>query len=117
LVLGFALHDLWLAPDVWPALGWLTLLALTSQVLGWLLITTSMPRLPAWLVGVLLMIQPAGSVALGAVLLGEQPSPWQLAGVGLMLAGVVIAASGHRREPASVETTLDARVSVSQSTI
>jgi drug/metabolite transporter (DMT)-like permease len=98
LVLGLALGDLWLAPDVWPALGWLTLLALTSQVLGWLLITTSMPRLPAWLIGALLLIQPAGSVALGAVVLGEHPSAWQLAGTGLMLAGVLIAAAGAGSE-------------------
>jgi drug/metabolite transporter (DMT)-like permease len=96
LVIGLALHDLWLGP-VWPALGWLTLLALTSQVLGWLLITSSMPRLPAWLIGVLLMIQPAGSVALGAVVLRQYPSGWQLAGVALMLIGVLIAAAGRDR--------------------
>jgi drug/metabolite transporter (DMT)-like permease len=102
LVLGLGLHDLWLAPDVWPAVGWLAVLALTSQVIGWLLITTSMPRLPAWLIGVLLMIQPAGSVGLGAVLLGEHPSVWQLAGVALMLAGVAVAATGHARSNSAI---------------
>ena len=30
----------------WPSAGWLMTLALTSQVLGWLLISTSLPRLP-----------------------------------------------------------------------
>jgi drug/metabolite transporter (DMT)-like permease len=99
LVLGLALRDFRLGP-AWPDLGWLALLALTSQVVGWLLITTSMPRLPAWLVGALLLVQPAGSVALSAAVLGERPSLPQLAGVTLMLGGVLIAASGHARRPA-----------------
>jgi drug/metabolite transporter (DMT)-like permease len=98
LVIGFPLHDLKLGP-AWPALGWLTLLALTSQVLGWLLIATSMRHLPAWLIGALLLIQPAGSVALGAIILNEHPSGWQLTGVVLMLIGVLIAAMGHTRTP------------------
>jgi drug/metabolite transporter (DMT)-like permease len=93
---GLMLRDFRLGP-AWPALGWLVLLALTSQVLGWLLITTSMPRLPAWLVSALLLVQPIGSLVLSAAFLGERPSLAQLAGVTLMLAGVLIAASGQRR--------------------
>ena len=49
----------------WPSAGWLVTLALTSQVLGWLLITVSLPRLPAALTSLLLTVQPIGSVALG----------------------------------------------------
>jgi drug/metabolite transporter (DMT)-like permease len=99
-VLGFALHDFRLGP-AWPALGWLALLALTSQVIGWLLITVAMPRLQAWLVSVLLLVQPAGSIALSAAALGERPSLAQLAGVALILAGVVIATSGRTRTAVS----------------
>jgi drug/metabolite transporter (DMT)-like permease len=95
LVSGFALHDFRLG-HAWPALGWLLLLALTSQVLGWMLITVSMPRLPAWLVSVLLLVQPAGTMALGAAILGERPSLEQLGGVALILAGVLIAVSGRQ---------------------
>src|SRR5205085_4195814 len=40
---GLILGDADLAPD-WPGAGWLITLALTSQVLGWLLITSSLPR-------------------------------------------------------------------------
>ncbi len=60
---GFARHDFHLG-HAWPTLGWLVLLALTSQVLGWLLITVSMPRLPAGMIGALLLVQPgtAGTV-------------------------------------------------------
>ena len=93
VVLGLVLHDFRLGP-AWPALGWLALLALTSQVIGWLLITVSMPRLPASMIGALLLIQPAGSVALSYVFLGERPSVLQLTGVGLVLAGVFVAVSG-----------------------
>ena len=45
-----------------PRTRWLLTLALTSQVLGWLLITVSLPRLPAALTSVTLTIQPVGSV-------------------------------------------------------
>ena len=94
VVLGLVLGDLRLGPP-WPALGWLALLALTSQVIGWLLITVSMPRLAAGTIGALLLIQPAGSVALSYVILGERPSLLQLAGVALMLTGVVVAVTGR----------------------
>ena len=67
-------------------------------MIGWLLITMSLPRLQAWLVSALLLIQPVGSLILGAVFLGERPSPLQLAGVVVMLGGVLIAASGQERE-------------------
>jgi drug/metabolite transporter (DMT)-like permease len=112
LVLGLLLRDFRLGP-AWPALGWLVLLALTSQVVGWLLITMSMPRLPAWLVSAVLLVQPAGSVTLGALFLHERPSPAQLAGVAVMLGGVLIAASGgrpHQRAPVqpAVKTAVNA---------
>ncbi len=93
VVLGLVLGDFHQGPT-WAALGWLALLALTSQVIGWLLITVSMPRLAAGMIGALLLIQP-GSVALGYLFLDERPSALQLTGVVLMLAGVVIAVSGR----------------------
>jgi len=93
-LLGLALDDLRLGPP-WPALGWIVLLALSSQVIGWLLITVSMPRLAAGTIGALLLIQPAGSVALSYVILGERPSLLQLAGVALVLTGVVVAVTGR----------------------
>jgi drug/metabolite transporter (DMT)-like permease len=90
LAAGFAIGDIDLAPS-WPAHGWLLLLALSSQVLGWLLISISLPRLPAALTSVLLTIQPVGSVLLGVVLLGESPSVLQIAGVVCIFFGIVVA--------------------------
>ncbi len=75
----------------WPAHGWLLTLALTSQVVGWLLIAVALPRLPASLTSIVLTVQPVGSVLLGIVLLGEDPAPVQLLGVAVIVAGIVIA--------------------------
>lgn len=81
----------------WPSHGWLLVLATTSQVAGWLLIARSLPRLPAAITSVILLLQPVGAVALAAVTLGESPSAAQLVGAGLILVGVVVATAGHRR--------------------
>ncbi len=80
----------------WPSAGWLLLLALSSQVLGWMLISTSLPRLPAALTSMILTIQPVGSVVLGIVLLGEDPSALQLCGAACILAGLVSIATRRK---------------------
>jgi drug/metabolite transporter (DMT)-like permease len=84
----------------WPSAAWLLTLALSSQVLGWLLISVSLPRLPAALTSMILTIQPVGSVVLGIVLLGEDPSALQLLGAACILAGLVSIAT-RRRSPAA----------------
>jgi drug/metabolite transporter (DMT)-like permease len=81
----------------WPAHCWLVTLALTSQVLGWLLISAALPRVPAALTSIVLTLQPALSVMLGIALLGEGPSELQLAGVAVILSGVVLATAGRTR--------------------
>jgi drug/metabolite transporter (DMT)-like permease len=88
VVAGLVVGDARLVPQ-WPGAGWLVILALTSQVLGWLLITVSLPRLPAALTSLLLTVQPVGSVALGALIFAEAPSGLQLFGVALVLAGLL----------------------------
>jgi drug/metabolite transporter (DMT)-like permease len=90
---GLVIGDAHLVPT-WPSAGWLVLLALSSQVVGWLLITSSLPRLPAALTSVLLTLQPLGAVALAALIFGESPSPLQLVGVALVLAGLLAASRG-----------------------
>lgn len=80
----------------WPAHGWLLTLAITSQVVGWLLISVSLPRVPAALTSVILLLQPVASVALAAVVLDERPSRVQLAGSVIVLVGVVAATAGRR---------------------
>ena len=93
-IAGALLGEVDFAPS-WPAHGWLVTLALTSQVLGWLLIAIALPRLPASLTSIVLTVQPVGSVVLGMILLGEDPGPLQLAGVVVIVAGIVVATRGR----------------------
>jgi drug/metabolite transporter (DMT)-like permease len=98
VVLGLAFGGLqWSVP--WPSLGWLLLLATSSQTAGWLLITSSLPRLPAAVSSLLLLLQPAAALLLAAVVLGERPSLPQLAGAVLVCGGVVIASRASRARP------------------
>jgi drug/metabolite transporter (DMT)-like permease len=87
---GLAVGDLEWLPGA-ESQAWLVVLALSSQVLGWLLISVSLPRLPAAVTSILLMLQPVGAVALAALLLSESPSAVQLAGVAVVLGGVAVA--------------------------
>lgn len=88
IVAGVIIGDAQLVPT-WPSAGWLVVLALTSQVIGWMFIGTSLPRLPAAQTSLLLTLQPVGSVALAALILAESPSPLQLVGVGAVLVGLL----------------------------
>jgi drug/metabolite transporter (DMT)-like permease len=90
IVAGLVIGDVRLLPT-WPSAGWLITLALSSQVVGWLLIATSLARLPAAMMSMLLTVQPALSVALAAVIFGESPSALQLFGVVLILAALLAA--------------------------
>jgi len=83
----------------WQAQGYLLLLALSSQALGWLLISITLPRLPAALTSVLLTFQPVLSVLFAWAILGESPSALQLGGVALVLSGLLIVSAGRRQEP------------------
>jgi drug/metabolite transporter (DMT)-like permease len=94
----------------WPAHGWLLALALTSQVVGWLLIAVSLPRLPAVLTSLVLLLQPVAAVGLAAAVLDERPSAAQLTGCVVVLGGVLVATtrgrSGRRAEAAGREPDL-----------
>jgi len=93
----------------WPGHGWLLLLALGPQVLGWVLITYSLPRQPAALTALILLIQPVTTVALSAVLLGERPSALQLAGCVAVALGVLYG-SRPARQPALASSAQEGQV-------
>jgi drug/metabolite transporter (DMT)-like permease len=96
VIAGALIGDARLVPS-WPGAGWLITLALTSQVLGWLLIMVSLPRLPAALTSLILTVQPVGSVALAALIFGESPSALQLLGVAMVLSALLTATAPRRR--------------------
>ncbi len=84
---GAVSGELVLAPS-WPEHGWLLGYGLTSQSIGYVLISLSLPRLPAVLTSMILLSQPVATVALAMALLGEAPSPEQLLGVALVIGGI-----------------------------
>jgi drug/metabolite transporter (DMT)-like permease len=72
--------------------GWLLALAFAAQVAGWLLISISLPRLPAAVTSVILLLQPVGAMVLAKLVVDEQPSIVQVLGAALILVGVIVAA-------------------------
>jgi drug/metabolite transporter (DMT)-like permease len=94
---GLIIGDARLVPH-WPGAGWLITLALTSQVFGWLLIASSLPRLPAALTSLLLCVQPVGSVILAALIFSEAPTALQLVGVVFVLGAVLTATAPIGRD-------------------
>jgi drug/metabolite transporter (DMT)-like permease len=98
LAIGLPLGEVNLVPSL-PAHAWLITLALTSQVVGWLIISVSLPRLPAALTSVILTLQPVGSVLLAMLLLSEAPSVVQLLGAATILVGLMLATLRFPGEP------------------
>jgi drug/metabolite transporter (DMT)-like permease len=89
-VVGVTGGDLDPTPSL-ASLGWLAVLGVTSQSAGYLLISISLPRLPAVITSIILLAQPVMTVGLSMVLLGEAPSTTQLLGVALVIGGIAAA--------------------------
>ena len=90
LVIGGAGGDLDLTPPL-HSVFWLAMLGITSQSAGYLLISISLPRLPAIITSIILLSQPVMSMGLAIVLVGEAPSTTQLLGVVLVIGGIAAA--------------------------
>ena len=83
---GFAIPD---------GQSWLALLglALFGQVLGWVLIARAMPQLPASMVGLLLLLQPALSLVLDVLLFARSTQVTDWIGLALSLVGIFVASA------------------------
>jgi drug/metabolite transporter (DMT)-like permease len=98
-VLGIAAlveRDSFVLPDVQ---SWSALLGLGffGQVLGWVLLTRAMPQLPASLIGLLLLLQPALSFVFDVILFARPTRALDWIGVALSLVGIFV---GSYRKPA-----------------
>jgi drug/metabolite transporter (DMT)-like permease len=98
LPVGWLLGELELRTS-WESFAWLVTLALTSQVLGWLLIAAALPRAPAAIGSVVLTFQPVAAVLLAMLLVDENPSVVQLSGVAVVVCGIVLATGRRRSVP------------------
>jgi drug/metabolite transporter (DMT)-like permease len=92
LAAGAAWQGLSFTPG-WAPIGWIALAAICSQVLGWLLVALSGPRLGSTVGSALLLLTPVGALALAALVLGERPTVLQLVGCLLVLLSAYIAAA------------------------
>ena len=91
LLIGrFVDRDFHLFPSLHSQM-YLFLLALLCQFFGWLIISIALPRLPAALTALILLLQPLVGVGISSVVLGERPTLPQLLGGGIILFGVVFA--------------------------
>jgi drug/metabolite transporter (DMT)-like permease len=93
---GLVAGDLDLVPSL-PSHAYLLALGVLSQSVGYVAIQASLPKLPAIITSVLLLVQPVTTVILGAILLHEAPSAAQLAGVLLVIVGIALATGALRR--------------------
>ncbi len=91
LAFGLAFGGLQLAIP-WHSLSWLLVLAVSSGIVGWLLITSALPHMPAGLSSLLLLLQPALAMVLAAVVLGQRAGLIQILGAVLVCGGVLIVA-------------------------
>lgn len=66
------------------------IMALTSQVIAWLLVNHSLGVLPAAAASIALVGQPLVSTILGMLLINEVPTPLQAVGGALCLAGILL---------------------------
>ena len=85
-----------------PSHGWLLALAILSQVIGWLAIAYSLPRLPAAYTSFAILLQPTLTIVWGIILLSEAPSLQQAIGM-LLILGSIIAVTVY----GSVESSND----------
>lgn len=76
------------APATWAAIAGLTL---GPQLLGHIGLNYAVRFLPAATVSAVVLLEPVGAAALGALVLDEIPGPWELAGGAIVLVGVGVA--------------------------
>ena len=98
---AFVLGSLWQGVDLapgWAALGWLAVLAVVGQVMGWVLIASALPRLPSSTGASILLLQPVAAVFLGMLVLAQYPSGHQLVGCAVVV--LAVAAAARLRTPA-----------------
>jgi drug/metabolite transporter (DMT)-like permease len=70
---------------------WFVLMALVPQILGHSAFNWALKFLPATYVSLTVVGEPAASIVLAALLLGERPTGIKLAGGVLILAGIALA--------------------------
>ena len=79
----------------------LVALGLMSQTVGWLLITRSLPRIPAAIAGLILVLQPSLSFVWDVLFFDRATSITAWAGVILALSAIYLGATSNRKVSAT----------------
>jgi drug/metabolite transporter (DMT)-like permease len=87
-------------PDLQSALS-LVALGLMCQAAGWLLITHSLPRIPAAVAGLILLLQPSLSFVWDVLFFNRPTSAMAGAGVVLALSAIYLGATSGRKVPST----------------
>ena len=89
-------------PDTY-GLALLVGLALVGQVVGWWMISSSLPHVRGAISGLMLLIQPVGATIIGAIVFGESLRALQISGAIITLVCIYVGSSGsaESRRPAS----------------
>lgn len=91
------------ASRILSALLWLFIMAVTTQVIAYFVLTVAVPHVPVLLTSCLLLLQPLLGVAVAAAVVGEHPSHYQLGGAALIILGIALAMADHRAAAAGGE--------------
>lgn len=91
-------HDTFAVPDVQSGAA-LVGLGLMSQTLGWLFITRSIPRIPAAIAGLILLLQPALSFVWDVLFFHRETSSSAWVGVVLALSAIYLGSSRRGTSP------------------
>ena len=86
----------------WGDLGWLLLYGLVPQVLGWVLISSSMAKVSASQVGLVLLLQPACAFIWDGVFFGRRFSAVELTGAVMTLVAIYLGSLKTRQPAKSV---------------
>ncbi len=89
-LIGLAIPSEFDTAITWPEHGWILAIALGAQVLGWFLISRSLPNLPALDTSVLILGQPMLAVIWARLIYDETLGGSQWLGVAIVLAGLLI---------------------------
>lgn len=84
-------------PDMQSGVS-LVALALMSQTLAWLMITRSLPRIPAAVAGLLLLLQPALSFVWDVLFFHRPTDAMAWGGVGLALTAIYLGATSRKKQ-------------------
>ncbi len=90
-----------------PSHAWLIALAMSCQVVGWIAITYALPRLPAAHTSFAVLLQPVLTILWGVLLLKEEPSYQQIAGMLLIFTSIIAVTLIGRAESSNSNFTPD----------